>query len=526
MFVFGSFMNSIHANVLQVGISVDMRGILFNSNMDIPVFTDKTPDVVVLLSSVNKEYNGAGVLTVDPDSTDILPQKDLYRKFILDLIKNNVVGVNEDAFLHNNDFFKRVEKIKKAYPSARIVPLLFQKNYNKIDPYLLSRAIASDNQNVWIMADFTEISSSEKAVNNLRNAMLMRVIKNKEILNIDKLAVDNTAPLKTFIYAMHFFGANIVDTKPNYVVFKPEESSKVDGIITFIGFGDIMLDRSVRKLMDTNGLDYPFRNITSELKGVDYVFANFEGPIKEHEVHTSKSISFRFKPDVSSVVKNAGINIVSIANNHALDQGWGGRSDTMKFLKEAGVRYFGNPKNEAEGNTYIGQIGDKTIAFIGFDDTIFKIDGNKAREMIEKLKKVSDYVIVSVHWGVEYVHRPTERKQWLAHLFIDSGADAVIGHHPHVVQTMEIYNGKPIFYSLGNFVFDQYFSQDTQEGLGVGMIINNNKMSIYLLPYAIIKSQPVFMEDDAKTEFLEKFILWGNYDEDMENLIRKGEFML
>jgi poly-gamma-glutamate synthesis protein (capsule biosynthesis protein) len=91
---------------------------------------------------------------------------------------------------------------------------------------------------------------------------------------------------------------------------------------------------------------------------------------------------------------------------------------------------------------------------------------------------------------------------------------------------MEVYNGTPIFYSLGNFVFDQYFSQDTQEGLGIGMIIENEAMKLYLLPYAISASQPILMEGDAKTVFLEKFISWGQYDEDMKSNIRNGKLVL
>lgn len=537
MFVFGSFMNAGHTNVMQTSFvhvanqntSNGIKGVIFEQNEDLSTFAEGNPDIIILLSSIDSTYESAGVLTVNPDLTDAFDQRDLYRKHILDLIKRDYVETQEDAFLYNDEISGLVSKIKNAYPSARIVPLLFQQNYKKSDPYKLSRVLVSlmkgERKNVWIVTDLNKIESEHVAINDLRNVMIKRVITNREISNVEDLAIEESASLKTLMYTMHFLGAHQIDATSNYATFKIGDPSVKDQSITLLGFGDVMLDRYVRTLMDANGMDYPFEKIAHELNGVDYVFANFEGPVKEHEVATQKSISFRFKPDVVWTVKNAGINIVSIANNHALDQGWNGRDDTMKFLKEAGIYYFGHPKNEVEGNTYIGQIADKTIAFIGYDDTIFKIDGDNAQQMIQELNMVVDYVIVSVHWGREYIHQPTERKQWLAHLFIDSGADMVIGHHPHVVQTMEIYNEKPIFYSLGNFVFDQYFSQDTQEGLGIGTVIEGDDTTIYLLPYAIPNSQPELMVGEAKTAFLEKFISWGEYDEDMKNDIRNGKIL-
>ncbi|MBA4337003.1 hypothetical protein C0416_04515 [bacterium] len=536
MFVFGSYMNAGYADLVQtsgnsfVASGMSTKGLAFDKDEDISLFASGNPDVVILLSSINTSYEASGVLTVNPDLTKAFNQKDLYRKHILELIKLDYVDDYEEAFLYNQDFSNLVGKVKNVYPSARIVPLVFQQNYEKGDPYKLSRKLVSLVENergkVLIVADFNKIESTHESINELRNTMLERALTNIEITSVSNLAVDEYAGLKTLMYSMHLLGARDTEVTSNYTIFKQGEIKNKSQAITLLGVGDMMLGRYVRTLMDKNGMNYPFEKITHELNGIDYIFSNFEGPIKEQEVATQKSISFRFKPDVVWVVKNAGINIVSIANNHALDQGWGGRDDTMKFLKEAGIYYFGHPKNEAEENVYIGQIADKTVAFVGFDDTIFKVDEESAKKMIQELDIVADYVVVSIHWGVEYVHQPTERSQMLAHMFVDSGADIVIGHHPHVVQTMEIYNETPIFYSLGNFVFDQYFSQDTQEGLGIGVIVEGEELKVYLLPYAISASQPALMEGDAKTAFLEKFISWGNYDEDMKNSIRNGVFVL
>lgn len=367
-------------------------------------------------------------------------------------------------------------------------------------------------------------SRTDDVFDEINRHTFERVIRNFEYERVKYLALTNPDEIKTALYYFNLNGAHKVDFKDGVYYFSKGKSDYV-GPVTLVAFGDVMLGRYVRTLMDQNGMDFPFRNI-GDLKGADFVHANFEGPIKEFEVATSKSISFRFKPDVIWPLKASGINIVNLANNHALDQGWGGRDDTKRFLTEAGIRFFGHPKNEKEDNVYIGEVNGKKIAFIGYDDTIFKVDENSARELIGGLEDQVDFTIVSIHWGVEYKHQPTQRKVYLAHLFADSGADLVIGHHPHVVQTMEVYNGVPIFYSLGNFVFDQYWSLDTQEGLGIGAELYDNKFIVYLYPYKLPQSQPQFMEGDEKAAFLEKFISWGSYSDELAAQIRASKVVI
>lgn len=368
-----------------------------------------------------------------------------------------------------------------------------------------------------------ESTRDDDVLDELFDETIDGVIKNFEFERVKYLAIDNPNDIKAALYYFDLIGAHKVKKIDGvYYFMKGQQIEYVQRPITILAFGDVMLGRHVRTLMDINGMDYPFRNI-GDLKGADFVHANLEGPIKEQYVRTGKAIEFRFKPDIVWPLKDSGINIVSIANNHALDQGWTGREDTKKHLNIAGVRYFGHPKNEIEDNAYITEVAGKKFAFVGFDDVVYKIDGDKARELISRLDKEVDYVIVSVHWGVEYVHTPTERKVNFAHDWIDNGADLIIGHHPHVVQTMEIYKGVPVFYSLGNFVFDQYWSSDTQEGLAFGIEINDDGYEISLYPYNLPNSQPQFMVGQARQEFLEKFISWGNYDEVLSGMLRDGK---
>jgi poly-gamma-glutamate synthesis protein (capsule biosynthesis protein) len=139
-------------------------------------------------------------------------------------------------------------------------------------------------------------------------------------------------------------------------------------------------------------------------------------------------------------------------------------------------------------------VGDFKFGFIGLDDTVNKIKISEVKKLMDKTKtNGADFVVVNVHLGEEYKEISNTRQRQLGHSLIDLGADVIIGHHPHVVEEMEIYKNRPIYYSLGNFVFDQYFSVPTQQGLGVGLVFEekNGQKSIsnYVFPLEGIKSQ-------------------------------------
>jgi poly-gamma-glutamate synthesis protein (capsule biosynthesis protein) len=114
---------------------------------------------------------------------------------------------------------------------------------------------------------------------------------------------------------------------------------------------------------------------------------------------------------------------------------------------------------------------------------------------------------VAIHWGEEYRDVSNKRQQTLGRALIDAGADVIIGHHPHVVEEIELYRGKPIFYSLGNFIFDQYFSKETQEGLAVKISVGDKKAAYELIPVDLHKSQPKRMSSDAEEKWLEELSL-------------------
>ncbi len=249
--------------------------------------------------------------------------------------------------------------------------------------------------------------------------------------------------------------------------------------ISLLFIGDIMLDRTIRK----DGELYEYVNLFSCLKDefskYDEVIGNLEGTVTNFE-SVSKNASyqspesFRFTFDSKAVVAlmDIGLSVVSLANNHIRDFGDEGIRQTVLNLDGLGLDFFGDPR--AGGKTYIlKDIEGTKIAFIAYNQ--FFGSKEKTLKDLEEVKNSSDIQIIFSHWGNEYVEANSTTKT-LAHTFVDAGADLIIGAHPHVIQEEEIYQGVLIYYSLGNFIFDQYWEESVRTGLGVHVTIQNKKI--------------------------------------------------
>jgi poly-gamma-glutamate synthesis protein (capsule biosynthesis protein) len=238
------------------------------------------------------------------------------------------------------------------------------------------------------------------------------------------------------------------------------------------------------------------------LNGVDYVSANLEGPIvKKTQDFGVRSLTFNFGQEILPVLKDANINLVTLANNHILNRGHEGFKETEEFLSANQIDYSGEA---FKCGTDLAVIKDNLI-FLGINKTFpTSCTDAEVAQTVKTLKTANPnkFLIVSIHWGVEYQTRNSSGQQKLAHLLIDNGADLIMGSHPHVVQNIEKYNGKMIFYSLGNFVFDQYFSTKTQQGLAIGLELSSDKQVYRIFPLQSKLSQPKLMASKEKTEFL------------------------
>lgn len=265
--------------------------------------------------------------------------------------------------------------------------------------------------------------------------------------------------------------------------------------VTILAFGDMMLDRKVREQINKNGPEYPFALIKDFLQGNDVVVANAEGPFTYNKSLTlgikNAPLSFTFDPAILPTLKKLGFTLLDQANNHALNFGTAGFRQSTSTIETSGLNWFGDPSNR-EVKPYTTEIRGEKIAFIGYSEFAYK-GLEKVLRAVRDAKKDSTFVVVYPHWGEEYNPAFTLSEQTLAHSFVDAGADVVIGTHPHVVEPIERYNGKIIFYSLGNFIFDQAATGPTSRGLSVKISLSQDFVTYDLFPISITKQQAALM---------------------------------
>ncbi len=254
--------------------------------------------------------------------------------------------------------------------------------------------------------------------------------------------------------------------------------------------GDIMLDRTVAISADQKGTDSLFLKVQDLLAGADVTVGNLEGPITDKPSVAKKDFSilrFTFDPKFAQVLKNYGFSALSLANNHSLDFGRDGYDQTTNYLQNVDMAFFGSYLNDKNISTSM-QMKEKNICLVGYHD-LFTHDPVPVIDEITRIRLECDYVVLFAHWGEEYQKIQGDRQTKLAHEFIDAGADLVIGAHPHVVQPVEIYKNKAIFYSLGNFMFDQNFSFATRHGLAIEVEWSEEKTDFKLVPVAINEAE-------------------------------------
>ena len=247
--------------------------------------------------------------------------------------------------------------------------------------------------------------------------------------------------------------------------------------ITMLFVGDIMLAERPGQLI-AQGRD-PFFYVRSIFRAADIRIGNLECAVSQKGKAEDKTYTFRAHPRVITTLKKY-FDAVSVANNHAGDFGPVAFEDMLYQLEKKQLAYFGGGRTlRAAHEPYLTTVKGKKIAVLGYDGFFPRsfealedragvawLDPDFIVADIKRAREVhrADWVIVVPHWGWEYEKIASSQQQTLAHLMIDSGADAVVGGHPHVTQNIEIYKNKPIIYSLGNFVFNGFHDKETTTG--------------------------------------------------------------
>lgn len=324
------------------------------------------------------------------------------------------------------------------------------------------------------------------------------------------LNVFNDKKTKTLASSTKNISANILPL--------PEEAK-----IELIFGGDIMLSRQVNTKMEKyRDYNWPALNIASTTLKADIAIANLESPFLKNASYQVLSGSFSFKANPKAIdsLKIGGFDVLSLANNHMLNQGKKGIEDTQSILSENNIAFCGAGLNEEDArNAAIIEKKGIKFAFLCYaypDDAsvassdrpgIANMNIKKMQTDIEKTKELSDVVVIIMHAGTEYVTKPNWQQKDFARAAIDSGADIIVGHHPHWPQTFEFYKEKPIIYSLGNLIFDQMWSNETRQGLFLEMTWQKGIKELKFIPIKIHDyGQAKLMEDGTEKSALFKKI--------------------
>lgn len=483
------------------------------------------PKTIILISPNHFDTGSNDIITTSKtwqlSDSQILPDTDKMNQ----LVSSGIVANDESAFSREHGITNILDPISKYFSDAKIIPIIIRQNttqdiMKKLAPELEN--FCSDNCLLIVSVDFSHYQPG--ALAQIHDDLNIRALFNMDESLIWQAEVDSPQSLYTAIEWAKINNTNHFNLQENinsgkvanerdaestsYVFgwYEIGETTKIEDQASFIIGGDMMFDRMIDYKFRGNDIYKSVANLGDRLFwGTDISLVNLEGPISsdpiEPDIRTNNLV-FNFPPKTPDVLKWLHINSVSLANNHSGNAGASGLAYTKKVLIEKNINYIGQQSQFNDESIKRYQTGNVKISILAIN--LLETD-NTLAEKIKQEKANGSFVIIFPHWGNEYHEQHSTSQQSMAHAWIDAGADLIIGSHPHVIQNAEIYKNKPIFYSLGNLLFDQTFSKETQRGLIIAGEITPNKLKLVLLPTVSINLQPQLLTGTEKTDLITKF---------------------
>ncbi len=466
-----------------------------------------TIDRIVLISPNHFHVKGGDL---------IVANENISQNVVIDMELANTLNKKEYAYINNNAFKKEhgiqglIPFVDKYFPDVKVLPLMIEDGtgddrLDKLADYLVSDEVEG-NTLLILSSDFSHELTSD--ISGIHDIVAIDAIENFDLDKVHTLDTDCLGGLRLImqfskkqgyenfellansssseVYNNFFIGENTSYVTGQFKLGQKDQNQK--RIANMLFGGDVMLDRTIRTTVQRLSVSYFTDKIHRIFWAQDINMVNIEGPITDNisvsNVSMDNSNHFKFtfsKEHTKEFCDINRINMVSIGNNHILNFGRDGLKQTQEFLEENDIDYVGVPEENAE-NIVFKDMGGRKIAFVAYND-FAPPSLEKTIELVEQAKQNSDFTVVYPHWGQEYNKKMTKKQRDTAHLLIDAGADLIIGAHPHVIEPVEIYKNKVIFYSLGNFVFDQYFNDDVRERMLINVMIDeNDEINFVLTP--------------------------------------------
>jgi len=487
------------------------------------------PSTIIIVSPNHFDAGGANIITTDKTwkLQNAVVESD--KEKIFELADGESVFSDEAAFSREHGISNVLADINLNFPDAKIIPIIIKQNTDQESIGLLADKLNNVCQGCLLIASVDFSHYLPGTVAEIHDIYSTKALQNLDEEEIYKSEVDSQQSLALAIKWAKLNQTELFhltdNTNSAKLLNEPDAEStsyvlgwfqtgqkNINNDLTFMVAGDTMFARYVDYKYRGKNLKNVFANLGERFFwGTDLSLLNLEGPISIENTTPSldpNNLVFHFPPETANVLKWLNLNVVSLANNHTLNGGEEELINTQKVLAERGIEAIGT-----QNSLGVETIGKITIITLNTGEVSTDI-----KSEIAQAKQAGSFIIVFAHWGNEYQKTHSSSQQKLAYAWIDQGADLIVGSHPHVVQDAELYNGKPIFYSLGNFVFDQYFSGDTQKGLVLAGAIKNNKLKLVLIPININKNlQPEIMRGKEKMAIIDRLkdnlgLANGNHD--------------
>lgn len=480
---------------------------------------------IVILTPNHYNYGDSDII-ISSDGFETADGSLTGNRLLVESFRNAEIGkIDQSAFFNEHGVKNLLGVISKKFTSSQVTAFSI-KNGTKDE--LLQKLVAFLENNledslIIASVDFSHYNPSSLA--KVHDQHSINALEDLDLQKIKKLEVDSPESL--------FITSQIaINQSKKFKLYENKNSGEINNVFdketisyvigsyvkevpnfkksTFVIAGDFMLDRLVYHQFKTN-LDKIFEKFGPRVfQGVDLSAVNLEGPISSEEITddiTPNNLIFNFPTRTAKILSDLNINFVSLANNHSANAGEVGKRSTKNLLLSKNINFAGDQNSYSSEN--IKNI-DAEIPLTVITTNSLVIEDEKLIPDIKKVKTEENFVIVFAHWGNEYQIRHNQHQQKAAEKWIDAGADMVVGSHPHVVQDVGFYKNKPIIYSMGNFLFDQTFSQDTQRGLIIGGVVTEKDITISFFPTKQIQLKPQLMNGEEKSEVIRERLRISN----------------
>jgi AmmeMemoRadiSam system protein B len=458
----------------------------------------------------------------------------------VEVLQELVDGVEDlwyepDTFEQEHGVSAIVPFVKKFFPNAKIVPIVIHDNATSSQIVDLSHTIQEVAPRAVVIASIDMSHNLPEHIRIPHDEQTLAAIEQGDCGNDNcRLEIDANDVLETLFLVNQLRGTQewhlthhgsslamgaTTDWRQNtsHILGYFERGKPVDDSFFSMQFvGDVMLDRGVRTKIESQGVDYPWKEVKRFLQGAQLRVANLEGTVSEDASIATEEPPFRFTFSPKYVEAMLPlIDVVSLANNHTRDRDFEGEGETQSWLDDLEIDWFGG--YAASEPVY----REGRVSIIGYHQFGFPIPD--LTPFIEQEDRDGQFVIVMPHWGEEYVVKPQEGQRELAMKMVEAGADLIIGGHPHVIQGIELIDGIPVIYSLGNFIFDQV-EPGTDVGMSATVLLNASGGMIYLSPVATVGGQPVPLSDEEAQKLFETIA--GLSSEELASQILNGVISL